>query len=182
MTMANTDKELLQAYRDDNLSGFQGIVKKFQERIYWQIRRFTKNHQDTEDVMQNVFIKAWRGLPNFREESNLYTWLYRIAYNETQTFLSRETKHKTVDLDPPLFENNMQIEGKTYTPSEIEALLNRALASLPEKQLLVFNLKYFDDLKFSEIAEITGTSVGALKASYHLAVKKIEEFIHQLNL
>lgn len=182
MALTDSDADLLRAYREDNFLGFQHIVKKFQERVYWQIRRFTKNHQDTEDVMQNVFVKAWKGLPNFREESNLYTWLYRIAYNETQTFLTREARHQTVDLDPPLFENNIQIEGRTYTPSQIEEVLNKALAALPEKQLLVFNLKYFDDLKFNEIAELTGTSVGALKASYHLAVKKIEEFIRALNL
>lgn len=177
MAMFDSDKDLLFAYREDNALGFRRIVKKFQERIYWQIRRFTKNHQDTEDVMQNVFVKAWKGLPNFREEAGLYTWLYRIAYNETHTFLARESKRKTVDLDPPLFENSITIEGKDYSPEEIEDALNKALATLPEKQLLVFNLKYFDELKFSEISELTGTSVGGLKASYHLAVKKIEEFL-----
>lgn len=177
MAMFDSDKDLLFAYHEDNALGFRHIVKKFQERIYWQIRRFTKNHQDTEDVMQNVFTKAWKGLPNFREEAGLYTWLYRIAYNETHTFLARESKRKTVDLDPPLFENSISIEGKDYSPEEIEDALNKALATLPEKQLLVFNLKYFDELKFSEISELTGTSVGGLKASYHLAVKKIEEFL-----
>lgn len=179
MTMLDSDKALLIAYREDNAAGFRRIVKKFQERIYWQIRRYTKNHQDTEDVMQNVFVKAWKGLPKFREESNLYTWLYRIAYNETHTFLAKASKRKTVDLDPPLFENAIQIEGKDYSPTEIETILKKAMEILPEKQLLVFNLKYFDELKFSEISELTGTSVGGLKASYHLAVKKIEEFIRK---
>lgn len=177
MAIHNSDKELLEAYQNDNALGFRRIVRKFQERIYWQIRRMTKNHQDTEDVMQNVFIKAWKGLPNFREESNLYTWLYRIAFNETHTFLARESKRRMVDLDPPLFENLVVIEGKSYTPEEIENYLNKALETLPEKQLLVFNLKYFDELKFTEIAELTGKSVGGLKASYHLAVKKIEAFL-----
>ncbi len=177
MAVNPLDKELLLAYHEDNAIGFRRIVVKFQERIYWQIRRFTKNHQDTEDVMQNVFIKAWKGLPKFREESNLYTWLYRIAYNETHTFLSKENKRKTVDIDPPLFENSVIVEGKSYSPDEIETVLKKALEKLPEKQLLVFNLKYFDDLKFSEISELTGTSVGGLKASYHLAVKKIEVFL-----
>ena len=177
MTIHDSDKELLAAFRIDNAAGFRRIVKKFQERIYWQIRRLTKNHQDTEDVMQNVFVKAWKGLPKFREEANLYTWLYRIAFNETHTFLTRESKRRTVDLDPPLFENNVVIEGKTYTPEEIETFLKNAMDTLPEKQLLVFNLKYFDDLKFSEISELTGTSVGGLKTSYHLAVKKIEAFL-----
>ena len=180
MAILDSDKDLLVAYREDNAIGFRRIVKKFQERIYWQIRRFTKNHQDTEDVMQNVFVKAWKGLPNFREEANLYTWLYRIAYNETHTFLARESKRKTVDLDPPLFENSVSVEGKDYAPEEIEDLLKKAMEQLPEKQLLVFNLKYFDELKFTEISELTGTSVGGLKASYHLAVKKIEEFIKKV--
>lgn len=175
--MSGTDKDLLVAFKEDNTAGFRKIVQQYQERIYWQIRRYTKNHQDTEDVMQNVFVKAWKGLENFREESNLYTWLYRIAYNETHTFLSRESKRKTVDLDPPLFENSITVEGKDYSAEEIETILKNAMATLPEKQLLVFNLKYFDDLKFTEISELTGTSVGGLKASYHLAVKKIEEFI-----
>jgi len=175
--MPGIDKDLLIAFKEDNTAGFRKIVQKYQERIYWQIRRYTKNHQDTEDVMQNVFVKAWKGLVNFREESNLYTWLYRIAYNETHTFLARESKRKTVDLDPPLFENSITVEGKDYSPEEIEGILKKAMESLPEKQLLVFNLKYFDELKFSEISELTGTSVGGLKASYHLAVKKIEEFI-----
>jgi RNA polymerase sigma-70 factor (ECF subfamily) len=177
--MSGIDKDLLVAFKEDNTAGFRKIVQQYQERIYWQIRRYTKNHQDTEDVMQNVFVKAWKGLANFREESNLYTWLYRIAYNETHTFLARESKRKTVDIDPPLFENSITVEGKDYSAEEIETALKSALATLPEKQLLVFNLKYFDDLKFTEIAELTGTSVGGLKASYHLAVKKIEEFLKE---
>lgn len=177
MAVSMSDQELLLAFEQDSTTGFQAIVRKFQERIYWQIRRTTKNHQDTEDILQNVFIKAWKGLPNFRQESNLYTWFYRIAFNETHTFLSKAAKHNTADLDPPLFENHLQVEGKDYSPAEIEVILNQALAELPEKQLLVFNLRYFDELKFAEIAELTGTSQGALKASYHLAVKKIESFI-----
>lgn len=171
------DKSLLDAYRENEANGFRLIVQKFQERIYWQIRRYTKNHQDTEDVMQNVFIKAWKGLPKFRAESGIYTWLFRIAYNETHTFLAKSSKMKTVDLDPPLFENKVVVEGTALSPEEIEDKLKKAMSTLPEKQLLVFNLKYFDELKFSEISELTGTSVGGLKASYHLAVKKIEEFL-----
>ncbi len=177
MALPLPDIQLLEAFRNDNRDGFKQIVIQFQERLYWQIRRYTKNHQDTEDVLQLVFVKAWKGLPNFREEANLYTWLYRIAFNETHTFLTRESKRATTDLDPPLFENKLAIEGKEYSPAEIEDLLKQAMETLPEKQLLVFNLKYFDDLKFTEIAELTGTSLGALKASYHLAVKKIEEFL-----
>jgi RNA polymerase sigma-70 factor, ECF subfamily len=171
------DNELLQVYRADPSEGYKQIVEKFQERVYWQIRRLTKNHQDTEDVMQNVFIKVWKALPEFREEAALYTWIYRIAFNETHTFLSKASKNKTVDLDPPLFENAVEINGQNYTPEEIEQLFNQAIETLPEKQKLVFQLKYFDELKFTEIEAMLGTSVGALKASYHLAVKKIEEYL-----
>ena len=172
-----SDKDLIAQYRSNNQKGFQLIVEKFQERIYWQIRRITKNHQDTEDVLQNVFIKVWKALPEFREESALYTWIYRIAFNETHTFLSKESKKKTVDIDPALFENSVEINGKNYTPEEIENIFSKAIETLPEKQKLVFNLKYYDELKFQEIEDLLGTSVGALKASYHIAVKKIEEFL-----
>lgn len=172
-----SDKELLDNYKINPEAGFQKIVEKFQERIYWQIRRLVKNHEDSADVMQNVFIKVWKALPEFREEAALYTWIYRIAFNETHTFLSRESKKKTVDLDPPIFENAIEVDGKNYSPEEIEVLFNKAIDTLPEKQKLVFNLKYFDELKFTEIEEMLGTSAGALKASYHLAVKKIEEYL-----
>ena len=171
------DQELLAEFKNSPQIAFQKIVKKYQERIYWQIRRLTKNHQDAEDVMQNVFIKAWNGLPKFREEANLYTWLYRIAFNETHTFLTKRSKMTNVDLDPPLFENRLSTNGEDISGEEIEKILYKALETLPEKQRQVFNLKYFDELKFKEISEMLGTSVGGLKASYHLAVKKIEEIL-----
>lgn len=172
-----SDQELLDIYKKNPESGFEALVLKFQERVYWQIRRLVKNHEDTADIMQNVFIRAWKALPDFRGDSALYTWLYRIAFNETHTFLSRENKKKTVDLDPPVFENAIEVNGKNFSPSEIEDIFYKAIETLPEKQKLVFNLKYFDELKFHEIESLLGTSVGALKASYHLAVKKIEEYI-----
>jgi RNA polymerase sigma-70 factor, ECF subfamily len=172
------DQDLLNKYKENRQDGFQLIVQKYQERIYWQIRRLTKNHQDAEDVMQNVFIKVWNGLEKFRADSNLYTWIYRIAFNETHTFLSKKNKQQTVDIDPPLFENNFATEGGgEMSGEEIEAVLFNALDKLPEKQRQVFELKYFEELKFKEISEMLGTTVGGLKASYHLAVKKIEEFI-----
>lgn len=172
-----TDQELLSAYQLNPESGFKKIVETFQERVYWQIRRLVKNHEDTADVMQNVFIKVWKALPDFRGDAALYTWIYRIAFNETHTFLSKASKTKTTDLDAPLFENAIEVNGKNFSPEEIESIFQKALDTLPEKQRLVFNLKYFDELKFTEIEQMLGTSVGALKASYHLAVKKIEEYI-----
>ena len=171
------DKELLDEFKINPSVAFEKIVKKYQERIYWQIRRLLKNHSDTEDVMQNVFIKAWKGLANFREEANLYTWFYRIAFNESHTFLSKSNRMTLVDLDPPLFENQMATEGKELSGEEIEKILMDAIKTLPEKQRQVFELKYFEELKFKEISELLGTSVGGLKASYHLAAKKIEEII-----
>ena len=174
-----SDKELLDFYQNNGSLGFQKIVKQFQERVYWQIRRLTKNHQDAEDIMQNVFIKVWKALPKFKEESALYTWIFRITFNETQTFLTKSNKMKSVDLDPPLFENKLVVEGSTYTGEEMESILYKAIESLPEKQQEVFRLKYLDDLKYKEIAILLNMSEGGLKANYHHAVKKIEEFIKQ---
>lgn len=171
------DKELLDEFKINPSIAFEKIVKKYQERIYWQIRKLLKNHNDTEDVMQNVFIKAWKGLDNFREEANLYTWIYRIAFNESHTFLSKNAKMTKVDLDPPLFENRLSTDGVEIAGEEIERILMDALDTLPEKQRQVFELRYFQELKFKEISEMLGTSVGGLKASYHLAAKKIEEII-----
>lgn len=174
-----SDQELLNFYQNNGSAGFQRIVKQFQERVYWQIRRLTKNHEDTEDVMQNVFIKVWKALPNFKGDSALYTWIYRIAFNETHTFLGKQNKMKSVDLDPPIFENKLVIDGQEYTGSEMEKILFDAIDTLPEKQQHVFRLKYLDDLKYKEIAKLLNMSEGGLKANYHHAVKKIEEIIKQ---
>lgn len=171
------DETLLETFKQNPEQGFSMIVDTFQQRVYWQIRRIVKNHDDSADIMQNVFIKVWKALPNFRGDSALYSWIYRIAANETNTFLSSNAKHKSIQLDPPLFENEITVNGKNHSPEEIEKIFMAAIETLPEKQKLVFNLKYFDELKFQEIEQMLGTSVGALKASYHLAVKKIEEFI-----
>ena len=179
MSKATIDKSLMDVYRSNPDEGFKQIVVTYQERIYWHIRRYTKNHDDTEDVMQNVFIKVWAGLKNFREDSSLYTWLFRIAYNETHTFLKSASKRVNFEQDPPLFEKGIVVEGKEYSGDEIEKILKDALDTLPEKQRLVFELRYFEEIKFTEISDMTGTSVGALKASYHLAAKKIEEIIKQ---
>ena len=174
------DQTLWDVYLADNQAGFKQIADTFQERMYWQIRRMTKNHNDTEDILQNVFVKVWRGLPNFKAESAIYSWLYRIAYNETITFLKKESKHTSTNLDDPIIENSLSVEGKTYSSTEISDILLRAIGTLPEKQAQVFQLKYFDDLQYSEISDLLGTTVGGLKANYHIAVKKIEEYIKGL--
>lgn len=179
-----SDKELLELYKNDGSNGFKTIVKQFQERIYWQIRRLTKNHQDTEDVMQNVFIKVWNGLPNFKEDSALYTWIYRITFNETHTFLTKNNKRKNIDLDPPVFEKLsaeqtaiFSTDGKELSGEEIEKILFDAIDTLPEKQQQVFRLRYLDDMKFKDIASFLNMSEGGIKANYHHAVKKIEEIL-----
>ncbi|HIP36847.1 MAG TPA: sigma-70 family RNA polymerase sigma factor [Crocinitomix sp.] len=181
-----SDKELLKLYEDNNVVGFKIIVKQFQERVYWQIRRLTKNHQDTEDVMQNVFIKVWKGLPKFKKNSALYTWIYRITFNETHTFLTNNQKRKNINLDPPIFENLPTEQShffstteKEISGAEIEQILFKAISTLPEKQQQVFRLRYLDEMKFKDIAIFLNLSEGGVKSNYHHAVKKIEDLIRQ---
>ena len=141
--------------------------------LYYHIRRIVISHEDANDVLQNTFIKAWKGLKKFNRESKLSTWLYKIATNEALSFIKKNKKHQDA------LKNELVEKPSEYFIDEksIEAKLEKAILILPEKQRIVFNLKYFDELKYSEISEITGTSEGALKASYHIAVKKIEEFL-----
>ncbi len=174
------DKDLIDAFRQPQSRerAFTEIVKKYQERIYWHIRRLVVSHEDTHDVMQNVFIKMWTYLDNFREESNLYTWIYRIATNETITFIEKEKKRKSVSLsdgDTGL-ENKLYAE-KGFDANKLEWKLQQAIQRLPEKQRIVFTLRYYDEMPYDEMAEVLETSAGALKASYHHAVKKVEEFL-----
>src|SRR5690606_2296592 len=156
------------------------LLEKYQQKIYWHVRRMVIDHDDADDVTQDIFVKVWRNLDKFREDSQLYTWLYRIATNECVTFLNKKKKQNNVSLDD---ENSTYLaetlSGSQYFDGDkAQMKLQQALLTLPEKQRLVFNMKYFEDLKYDEISEIVGTSVGALKASYHLAVKKIEHFFN----
>lgn len=177
-----SDKELLEMFRltETRHYAFNLIVRKYQERLYWQIRKLVIQHDDSDDVMQNTFMKVWGGLDGFREDSQLFTWLYRIATNEALTFLKKKkTKFMLplVDFEQQLastLESSPHIDG-----TEIQLSLQKAILTLPEKQRLVFNMKYFEELKYEEISEILGTSVGALKASYHHAVKKIEKYFEK---
>lgn len=177
-----SDKELLEMYRanDTQNYAFNLIVRKYQERLYWQIRKIVINHDDADDVVQNTFLKVWGGLQNFREDSQLYTWLYRIATNEALTFLKRKkTKFflPIIDVEQQL---SNSIESDPYFDgNELQAKLQKAVIRLPEKQRLVFNMKYYDEMKYEDMSEILGTSVGALKASFHHAVKKIEKFLEE---
>jgi RNA polymerase sigma factor (sigma-70 family) len=158
--------------------GFNLLLNKYQQKVYWQVRRIIINHDDADDVIQEVFIKVWKNLASFRQDSQLYTWLFRIATNESLTFLKKKQSKNNVSLDELTVEMSESLNTDPYfTGSEIEKKLQQALLGLPEKQRLVFNMRYYDELKFQEISDILGTSVGALKASYHLAAKKIEMYI-----
>lgn len=156
---------------------FTEVINQYSEPLYWQIRRMVQNHDDANDLLQNTFMKAWQSLENFRGDAKLSTWLYKIAINEALSFLEKERKRLDLSIDDEeshlahLIEADENVDG-----DEIALKLRKAIASLPEKQRLVFNMKYFDNMKYEDMSQVLGTSVGALKASYHLAVKKIEQF------
>jgi RNA polymerase sigma-70 factor (ECF subfamily) len=156
---------------------FSVVVRTYQERLYWHIRKMVLSHDDANDVLQNTFMKAWNGLAGFRGDSQVSTWLYRIATNETITFLTNKrmrTQNNIDDVEEVMLQN---LQADTYfNGTEIQLKLQQAILTLPEKQRLVFNMKYFDDITYDQMEAILGTSVGALKASFHHAVKKIEKF------
>jgi RNA polymerase sigma factor (sigma-70 family) len=174
------DSEILEKFsniktRDE---AFNLLLNKYQQKIYWHIRRLVIDHDDTDDLVQDVFIKVWKNLENFRSDSQLYTWIYRIATNESITFLNKQKQRNNTPLDEVSGELEETLVASSYFDGDkVQMKLQKALLTLPEKQRLIFNMKYFDDLKYEEIASITGTSVGALKASFHIAVKKIETFM-----
>ena len=158
-------------------AAFSVVVRTYQERLYWHIRKMVLSHEDSNDVLQNTFMKAWNGLDGFRGDSQISTWLYRIATNETLTFLSNKrmrSQNSIDEVEEGLLQN---LQADTYfNGNEIQLKLQKAILTLPEKQRLVINMKYFEDITYDKMEEILGTSVGALKASYHHAVKKIENY------
>lgn len=160
---------------------FKNLVDKYKERLYWHIRRIVLDHDDTDDVLQNTFIKVYRNIQSFNEDSAIYTWMYRIATNEALSFLQKRAKFYNAsndELQQKMMEN---LRADTYFDGdEIQMKLQQAIATLPDKQRLVFNMKYFEELKYEDMAAILDTSVGALKASYHHAVKKIEMQLTEL--
>ncbi len=175
-----SDQEILDLFRDESTQrqAFTMLVNRYKKRLYWLIRKIVINHDDTDDVLQNTFIKIWKGLPFFREDSGLYSWIYRIAYNESLTFL--KNRKKELALASVAFNRyleNQLCDQRNISCSEIEEKLQKALLQLPEKQRIVFHLRYYDELQYDEISRIFGTSIGALKASYHLAMKKIEKYM-----
>ncbi|WP_295655640.1 sigma-70 family RNA polymerase sigma factor [uncultured Mucilaginibacter sp.] len=174
------DAEILEKFQDEktrNLA-FNMLLKKYQQKIYWHVRRMVIDHDDADDLVQDVFIKVWKNLPGFRSDAQLYTWMYRIATNECITFLNRKKLKNNVSFDDVSHELSETLADSTYFDGDkAQMKLQKALLTLPEKQKLVFNMKYYDDMKYEEMSEVLGTSVGALKSSFHLAVKKIEAFL-----
>lgn len=180
MNASNTDQELLASFKEATTKerAFTGIIKKYQEKLYWHIRRIVIDHDDTDDVLQNMFIKVWKGLDNFREDSQLYTWLYRIATNEALTFINNRKKRSITSLsnEETGLSNTLRSEAH-FDASKVEWKLQLAIQSLPEKQRVVFNLRYYDEMPYGEMSKVLETSEGALKASYHHAAKKVEDFM-----
>lgn len=173
------EKELIARLEDEKerAAAFSIIVNRYSQQIYWHIRRMVLSHEDTDDLVQNTFVKAWTNIGKFRGDSQISTWLYKIAINETLTFLGRN-RHTTVSIDSPEGAVADMLESDVYFNGDrADALFSEAVSRLPEKQRLVFNMKYFEEMKYEEISSILGTSVGALKASFHIAVKKIEEYL-----
>lgn len=159
---------------------FTEVIATYSEPLYWQIRRMVQSHDDANDLLQNTFMKAWQSLDSFRGDAKLSTWLYKIAINESITFLDKLKKRPNLSLDDEDSALAALIEADSYFDGDdLQKKLRFAIASLPEKQRLVFNMKYFDDMKYEDMSAVLGTSVGALKASYHLAVKKIEQYFSQ---
>jgi len=159
---------------------FECIVKEYSEQLYWQIRRLVLSHEDSNDILQNTFIKAWMNIEYFRGDAKMSTWLYRIALNESLTFLNKQRATNQLSFDDADTEMLNRLESDTYFDGDdSQKIFLQAIHTLPEKQQIVFNLKYFKEMKYEEISEIVGTSIGALKASYHHAVKKIEAFLEK---
>lgn len=174
-----SDSELLMQFREPATKeqAYTTIIRKYQERLYWHIRRMVVDHDDANDVLQNVFIRVWNALINFREDSQLFTWLYRIATNESLSFLESKKKRASVsfsDVETGL--SNKIKADKDFDPNKLEWKLQLAIQQLPEKQKLVFALRYYDEMPYEEMSRVLETSEGALKASYHHAVKKIEDY------
>lgn len=174
------DKELAELLQNPSTreQGFRKLVERFQKKLYWQIRRMVLDHDDCHDVLQNVFIKAWKGLDNFRFEAKLSTWLFRIAANESITFLEKKRSALFISVEEYDLQLSSKLEDDNFFSGDaIEKKLQKAILTLPDKQRAVFNLRYYDEMKYEEMSEVLHTSVGALKASYHHAAKKIEEFL-----
>ena len=180
MSVQVDDAEILRKFQDEKTrnEAFNLLLKKYQQKLYWHIRRMVIDHDDADDLIQDTFVKVWKNLPGFRSDAQLYTWMYRIATNECITFLNKKKQKNNIPLDDVSYELADTLADSSYfNGDQAQLKLQQAILTLPEKQRLVFNMKYYDEMKYEEMSEVLGTSVGALKASFHLAVKKIESFL-----
>ncbi|NLK16628.1 MAG: RNA polymerase sigma factor [Bacteroidales bacterium] len=179
MSNKQIDKKIIELMKSESNHNraFGLLVSEYGQRLYWHIRKMVISHSDTDDILQNTLLKAYQGFDSFRGDSSLFTWLYKIATNETINFIDKKKRHLTGSNN--LYEHNMSLlqSENEISGDQIQLKLQKAIQQLPDKQRLVFNMKYFDDMKFSEMSKILDTSVGALKASYHHAVKKIEKYL-----
>lgn len=174
------DEEIILKFNEDKTRniGFNLLLQKYQQKIYWHIRRLVIDHDDADDLVQETFVKVWKNLHNFRNDSQLYTWIYRIATNESITFLNKKKKRNNLSLDEINSELAETLASSAHFDGDkIQRKLQEAILTLPEKQRIIFNMKYFDDMKYEEISAVLGTTVGALKASFHIATKKIEAIL-----
>ena len=177
------EKELIRRLQspDSSRMAFDEMMRTFGEGIYWQIRKMVYNHDDAVDLLQNVFLKAWNNIDHFRGDAKLTTWLYKIAINESINFVNKEKNRQGITSDETAeFMLNNLTADEYFDGDELHLSLQKAIAALPEKQRLVFNMRYFDEMSYEQISDILGTSVGALKANYHHAVKKISQAISEL--
>ncbi len=178
MNGTNQDINIIEVLRSDLNKGFKLVVEKYSSKLYWHIRRLVILHEDADDALQNTFINAWRNFGDFRNESSLYTWLYSIATNESLTLINKRKRNSAVSLDEIGGYFAGSAEGSTwFDGDEAQVKLQNAILRLPEKQRIVFNLKYFDEMTYEDMSKVLRTSQGALKASFHHAVKKIEKFL-----
>ncbi len=182
--MDTSDLDLIADLKNEKTRdlAFQTLVNKYKERLYWHIRKIVMDHDDADDILQNTFIKVWRSVEKFREESSLYTWLYRIATNESLTFINSNKRRSMVPMnDTSEFLMNNLESDVYFDGNEIQLRLQEAILKLPEKQRIVFNLKYFEEMKYEDMSKVLDTSVGALKASFHHATKKVEEYLKNID-
>jgi RNA polymerase sigma-70 factor (ECF subfamily) len=176
----STDNTIIQLYENPETQNqaLKLLIDTYQKKLYWQIRRIVINHDDADDALQNTFIKAWQGLKNFNKQSTLFTWLYKIATNEALQILREKSRKNNIPYDQMAhFLSNTLTTDPYFKGDEIQKKFQQAILTLPEKQRIVFNMRYFDEIPYEEMAKILDTSEGALKASYHHAVKKIEEYL-----
>lgn len=174
------DEQILEAIANPvrREQAFRWLLQKYQERLYWHIRRIVTDHEDAHDVVQNTLIKVYRNISKFKGDSKLYTWLYRIATNESITFINKKKKQQAISIDESEAHLSNTLKADPFFDGDAALVkLKAAIAALPEKQQLVFNMRYYDEMTYNDISKVLGTSVGALKASFHHAAKKIEAYL-----